>query len=144
MDILNEETLEQYLKTLSYTRLWLERGVLTAEMLALQIQFRNEQTNEEREENPEHFRLAAFRNFLEKRTFLSDDDLEHLILLATQDSERFMAGAALVEIFSAIQLTKAQFERLAEVLSGFGAWAERRVQKEREKFGLGNNLVDMM
>lgn len=128
---------EQQLSELGYTPRWMEYGVLTSEILALQ--YAHWKANEDGG-GAEHYRYASFRNFLHNKTALTDAECEQYAHLATIDGDSVMAGAAMVDILRMPILTEKQFLRLAEELSDYGAWTEKIIVKEREKFLRNRNL----
>ncbi len=125
---------EQQLSELGYTPLWMEYGVLTAEILALQHE--HWKTSQDIG-GVEHYRYASFRNFLQNKTTLTDTECKQYAHLARIDADSFMAGAAMVDILRMPNLTEKQFMYLAEELAGYGTWTEKIITKEREKFGVG-------
>lgn len=128
---------EQQLSELGYTPLWIEYGVLTAEILALQHEYCKASEDGSR---TEHYRYASFRNFLHNKTALTDLECEQYAHLARIDADSFMAGAAMVDILRMPNLTEKQFFRLAEELSGYGTWTEKIITNERVKFGIDQAL----
>ncbi|MCU0425686.1 MAG: hypothetical protein MUF71_08695 [Candidatus Kapabacteria bacterium] len=123
-----EQALETKLQALGYSPMWREYGVLDSEILHLQYSDFTQKRDDFPTESGEHYRYAAFRHYLGKHPTLSDAELEALIVLAEQDSERSMAVAALVDVVRMCELTEAQSLRLREVLSRFGAWSEKFLQ----------------
>jgi hypothetical protein len=123
------QSLETKLKTLGYSPMWLQYGVLNAEILLLQYSDFTENRDNSLPESGEHYRYATFRYYLGKHSHLTDTELDAVIVLAEQDSVRVMASAALVDILRMCHLTDAQFTRLREALSGFGVLSEKLLQQ---------------
>lgn len=118
--------LEQLLAELGYTPHWIEYGFLTAEILALQHAHWKASDDSS---TTEHYRYASFRNFLHNKTTFTDAECEQYTLLARNDADSFMAGAAMVDILRMPNLTEAQFMRLREDFSAFGSWTEKFIQQ---------------
>lgn len=119
--------IQSQLKILGYHQNWLDFGILTPEILTLQIaNFHNGD-----DKNTEHFRYGCFMDFIRRNEQFSDVQIEHFITLAQQDDDNLMAGSALKMLFESQKLTPTQFDKVKEVLPNFGDWAVKLIEKNR-------------
>lgn len=150
---MSDQELSRNLFKLGYTGQWLKCGLLTKEQLLVQI---NAYESEE-DKNTEHYRYAAFRNYLKNKETLSDAEFDNYLKIALSDEDTVMAGAALIDLFTNIVLSDTQFDKLITQMKAFGDWTKntlcrqtllRRLKHEplttelfRECFEKGDNLI---
>ena len=103
------DELEVALRTLRYSRKWLEYGLLNPSFLEMQL--RRFRTGEDG--NTELYRFAAFHQILAGEP-LSDLIVEQYLELTAIDPDRAMATSALYILCAYAPLTEQQLDRAAE------------------------------
>ena len=118
-------SLKMPLKTLGYSQKWLKFGLLDEEFLKFQyIEFQKSEDT-----NTEHYRYASFTNWMSSKTTFTDLEVAHFFDLATDDPDAFMAGAAVIALFTSSKITDTQFDWLKAKLPFFGEWTTKLIQK---------------
>lgn len=100
------------LSVLSYSDLWLKFGFLTEEVLNEQIKIF--ETSDDK--STEHYRYASFKKYLNSRDEFTVDEINKYLHLAKIDEDQMMAGAAVIDLFYALNLTDDQFNKICETL----------------------------
>jgi hypothetical protein len=123
---MTDKELTNKLAKFDYTNLWLDYGVLTIEHLIAQEQ----EFDNCNDKNTEHYRYGTFRYYLSSKTKLSDIEFDNYLKLTMDDKDVFMAGSATADLFSMIDLTQFQFQKLCEVIGHFGKWTNKVVIRQ--------------
>lgn len=123
---MRNQALTQQLATLGYTSRWLEYGLLTEALLAAQLST----FHSHEDPHTEHYRYAAFRNYLSEKYTLTDEELDRYMEIAMADKDRTMAGAAMVDLFTKTDLTQAQFQRLVAQMETLGTWTQSVIARQ--------------
>ncbi len=111
---------------LGYTSQWLEYGLLTEILLREQLRT----FAKAHDKNTDHYRYATFRNYLATKDSLTDLELNRYMELALFDHDNVMAGAALVDLFTKLNLSDDQFNKLTTQLKGLGDWTKNTVTRQ--------------
>lgn len=122
-------TIQNKLKRLGYSQLWLDSGVLTGESLEIQI---NELDLGE-DDNTEHYRYRTFSKYLNQHTSFDNDTLLQLLQLLQSDNDKSMAGSATVDLLRKSSLTNEQFNTVVSVLQTFGDWTIKQIDRARRQ-----------
>lgn len=122
---MNDQELHKHLLILGYTAKWLDYGLLTVPQLSEQLSVYGSSGDQHKE----HYRYAAFRNYLAGKETLTNEELARYIELAMADEDRTIAGAALVDVFK-MQLTQAQFNRLIAQMEKLGTWTQTVIARQ--------------
>ncbi len=117
--------LEKEMLRFGYTRKWFDSGILSEEKLLGQI----EAQRVEGDADYEHYRYAAFREWLKASTSADDHSVSCYIELALSDGNSIMAGSALADLMDAAWLTDSQFASVAEQITKFGGWTSKRISR---------------
>ncbi len=106
------EGIEAVLRELGYTREWLEAGVVGAECLRRQY----EEYLHSGDKNQEHYRAAAFDQFLQNKDSLSDAELEAILHLRDEgpDGCDLSQGRILGLLHSPLLLSDEQHDKLSK------------------------------
>jgi hypothetical protein len=120
---------EQQLDSLGYTPQWIAFDFLDEHTLTLQAN----NFEKDKHTSNEHYRYASFVHFLNQRIELTDEEIDRYLFLAENDGNRFMAGAAVVDLLRKPTLTSTQFDRVANKLRQFGDWAEKVIENEKNQ-----------
>jgi hypothetical protein len=123
---MKDNNLNDQLLKLGYSHKWLEFGLLTMELLHTQI-ITYEQ---DADENTEHYRYATFRNFLATKETLTVPEFDNYITLALSDEATTMAGAAMIDLFTKVNLTEVQFEKLVAQMIKLGDWTKDAIARQ--------------
>ncbi|MCC6761949.1 MAG: hypothetical protein IT252_12080 [Chitinophagaceae bacterium] len=123
---MTDKQLKNKLSKIGYTTLWLDYGVLTIDYLIEQEQtFDNSD-----DQNTEHYRYHTFRHYLSSKNKLSDIEFDNYLELTFADNDQLMAGSAAVDLFTKVNLTDFQFEKLSKSIGHFGEWTEKVVTRQ--------------
>ncbi len=114
---------------MGYTEKWVDYGFLTEEILI--NQFSEFQKGDSK--NAEHYRYGTFKYWLDPKNQFTNLEIEQFIELALEDSDQFMAGSALKELFTHPDISDHQFNLIKKELSKFGDWAIKLIQREELK-----------
>ena len=87
-------------------------GFLTEEELDEQI--RIFETSDDK--STEHYRYASFKKYLDSHRKLDDEGISKYLHLAEIDEDKMMAGAAVIDLFYALNLNDDQFNKICEKL----------------------------
>ncbi len=123
--VLSVRSLTKVLAKLGYSPLWLEYGLINE--YALQKQSQQYDTSSDK--NDEHYRYAAFRDFLAKRADLADTLLDKYIQLAQLDRDRTMAQSALILLIEWPHLTIFQLDYLRKHPAFTAPVVKRRIER---------------
>lgn len=126
------KTIKKHLATLGYSEKWLAYEMMTMKQLEQQIA----QYERKEDLNTEHYRYATFKRAINSIETFKDAQINHLIILMTEDADKTMAGSALVELLRKKHLTQTQFMRVEKALTGFGDWTHnviKRIKKQHEE-----------
>ncbi|MGI4872592.1 MAG: hypothetical protein ACRYFX_15620 [Janthinobacterium lividum] len=116
------------LATFGYSEQWLEYGILTTKFLTKQ--YRVFHSSEDK--HTEHYRYGAFRNFLDHRISLTDQELAGYLQLTLTDKYFIMGGAAAQDLFTEVALTTEQFEWVCKKIGEFpGDWTAKLLTRQR-------------
>lgn len=124
---MTEQQLTTKLQKLGYTQLWLESGVLTEEMLLEQEQEQLFDRGED--QNTEHYRYAACKHYLRSRESLTTSELERFFGLLQNDPDTYLAGSAVIDLFSFIELSDEQFSWLVGKVAALGDWTDKTITR---------------
>jgi hypothetical protein len=114
------------LKLLGYSSDWIAAGILTESEFASQLQ----EFPSGEDTNKEHYRFRTLANYLRNNETLSDNQVKHIIRLLRKDVDKSMAGSALLKLLSMPALTDKQFALISSVLTSFGSWTEKQIEKQ--------------
>ena len=116
------------LKLLDYSSDWIASGILTESEFASQLQefLSGEDTNKE------HYRFRTLTTYLRNNETLSDNQVKQIIRLLRKDIDKSMASSALLKLLSMPALTDRQFALISRVLTSFGSWIEKHIEKQQE------------
>ncbi len=123
---MNDQELSKYLSMLGYTTKWEEHGLLTRELLLDQISA----FHKSEDKHTEHYRYAAFRNYLAAKETLTNPEFDNYIEIALADQDRVMAGAALIDLFTKTHVSDDQFDKLIAHLKELGDWTKNTVTRQ--------------
>lgn len=115
------------LKLLGYSLDWIASGVLTESEFDSQLQefLSGEDTNKE------HYRFRTLTTYLKNNATLSDNQVKEIIRLLRKDIDKSMASSALLKLLSMPSLTDKQFALISRVLTSFGSWTEKHIEKQQ-------------
>ena len=117
---------KEHLLQFGYTQKWFDFGFLTETSLNSELI----QQKASGDSNYEHFRYATFKAWLRGRTFASDEDISNFADLVFSDPDKIMAGSALAYLMDTPWITDSQLEFLVQKAPAFGAWTEKRRQRQ--------------
>jgi hypothetical protein len=124
-----EKELSDTLARLGYSSSWLNYGVLTIELLIEQDQaFLTSD-----DENTEHYRYKTFNRYLHSKQQLTDIEFDNYLELTLSDKDLTMAGSAMKSLFTEINLTDNQFEKLCHTIRHLGKWTEKVIAAQKLK-----------
>lgn len=111
---------------LGYTQKWWDYHFLTPSILQQQL----EEYAKGEDGHTEHYRYWTFLNFLEGKEQLSQQEIEHFLELALEDSDSSMAGAVVKVLFCSSLLSPSQYQFIKSQLPNFGAWTEKLIARQ--------------
>lgn len=118
---------ENDLRLLEYNPLWLEYGVLTFDLLQTQVK----EFNTGEDDNTEHYRYAAFKNYLQTQSFLSDDILSKLFDIIKIDPDITMANSMALDLLKTKTLKEPHFKMVSDRLKElFGNDMQKYIDRE--------------
>jgi hypothetical protein len=123
---MTEKELIDKLAKIGYTTLWLDYNVLTIAYLVEQ----DHTFDNSDDQNTEHYRYQTFRHYLSSKGKLSDIEFDNYLRLTFSDNDTLMAGSAAVDLFTKVDLTDFQFEKLCKTIGHFGVWTEKVVTRQ--------------
>lgn len=131
------------LEKLGYTEKWIQYGIINVELLENQL----DEYHSSGDHNTEHYRYGAFLNWLKSKKGFTNKEIERYLELASEDSNKLMAGSAVKELFKSTLLTDEQFDQIKINLSQCGEWTNKLIQKETlkrriNKKSLSNELFE--
>jgi hypothetical protein len=109
------------LAKLGYSKNWVKFKFITKEIV-------EDQTNEFKlSEDPtaELLRFDSFMNWIESRNSFTQDEIDQFLVLALEDEDPLMAGAAVRELFSSPDLSDELFNYMITRLPEFGDWTKK-------------------
>ena len=111
---------------LGYSPDWFKYGIMDEKKLEMQLkEFENSD-----DENTEHYRYAAFLNWLQNKDSLSLQEIKNYIELAINDEIETMGGSAIKELFKSSILNEEQYEYVKGRLHEFGEWTKKLISRE--------------
>lgn len=114
------------LAKLGYSKNWVKFKFITKESV-------EDQTNEFKlSEDPtaELLRFDSFMNWIESRNAYTQDEIDQFLILALEDEDPLMAGAAVRELFSSTDLSHELFNYMITRLPEFGDWTKKLIHRE--------------
>lgn len=118
--------LSHKLSLLGYTSKWLDKGILTENLLDEQVLYYN--TGED--PNLEHYRYKTLIGYINKQNELTDQSLAQVLELIEQEQDVSMAASVAIYIMKKKALTEQQFQLVAQTLRKFGPWTEKEIYKQ--------------
>lgn len=139
---MTEQELAAKLEKLGYTRMWLEYGVLTEELLLEQDRL----FDRGEDQHTDHYRYSTCKQYLREKETLTTSELEHFFALLQQDPDTYMAGSAVIDVFNRIELTDEQFTWFVGKVVALGDWTEKTVLRQTflRKLRKGNLAEDLI
>lgn len=122
---------------LGYSTLWVEYGILNTDYFQDQ---ENRYVSSD-DKNSEHYRYQTLMNYLSAKTQLTDNEFENYLQIVYSDIDPTMAGSAAVSLFSKIELTEFQFEKLCNELCRFGDWTGKIITRQIIFRELGKGIL---
>jgi hypothetical protein len=119
--------LDPLLRKLGYGPEWLEYGLIDEALLRKQ----SDQYDSSDDKNTEHYRYAAFRDFLSKSAALDAMLIDRYIHLAQLDEDPTMAQSALILLAEHPHLTEAQLDYLSKHPAFAAPVVQRRIERIR-------------
>ena len=129
MQTVSNENIESKLLRLGYTKSWLLFNVLTSEVLDKQLS----ELDSGEDTNEEHYRYKIFCAYLELKTSLNNETVDHLISLLMEDADKTMAASASIQLLKHQYLTDEQFDKVRLFVREFGEWTESQIIKTESK-----------
>lgn len=83
-------------RTLEFTQKWIDLGIIAPEKL---VELETE-WNKGEDNNPEHYRWRAFRDFMNSKEYLGAKILRELYDLGKNDADSLMGGVMMVDVLS--------------------------------------------
>ena len=123
---MTNKELTDKLGKIGYTPLWLDYGVLTIDFLIEQEQ----SFDKGDDQNTEHYRYHAFRDYLNSKTNLDDLEFDNYLKLTLADTDPLMASSAAIDLFDKVDLTDFQFKKLCKTIGHFGKRTEQIVVRQ--------------
>lgn len=111
---------------LGYTKKWIAYNFLNKNILSQQLT----EFKKGGDQNIEHYRYASFVNWLDKKSKLTDQEVNHYLELAGEDVDVQMGGTAIKDLFVSPKITKQQFELIKSKLPEFGDWTKKLIARE--------------
>lgn len=124
-----DKELSDTLARLGYSSSWINYGVLTIELLIEQ----DHAILTSDDTNTEHYRYKTFNRYLHSKKQLTDIEFDNYLDLTLTDRDITMAGGAMKNLFTEINLTDKQFEKLCTVIGYFGKWTEKVIATQKLK-----------
>lgn len=103
------------LALLGYSALWLEAGLITSAFLDRQI----ETFNDGLDDHSEHYRYAAFLQWMDSKEYFTQDDISAFTVLIQEDGDSSMAESVAFRLLNHPHLTDEQFERLSSFIAEY-------------------------
>lgn len=122
-----DKELSNTLARLGYSSSWINYGVLTIEFLIEQ----DHAILTSDDTNTEHYRYKTFNCYLHSKKQLTDIEFDNYLDLTFTDRDITMAGGAMKNLFTEINLTDKQFEKLCTVIGYFGKWTEKVIATQK-------------
>ncbi len=115
------------LKLLEYSQIWLEHQLLTPDILSVQIlEFKKGE-----DPHTEHYRYKTFKSYLQNKTILTDETLTQIFEIIKIDNDDSMASAMGIDILKTKSLTDNQFTTVGDFLKEtFGDHMQNYIDKE--------------
>ncbi len=102
--------LEKAIKKLGYTNKWLDFGIITEDYLLKQY----DKINNSADNNPEHYRSAAFTDYLESKNRLTDQEIDNIFQLKEEGSEAFsLHTCRIIELIYSNLLSDSQLQSIS-------------------------------
>jgi hypothetical protein len=114
------------LASLGYTDKWIEYNFLDKKTFDLQLKA----FEQAEDKNTANFRYRTFINWLQAKSRLSNQEIEHFLELAMEDTDKLMAGNAIKELFTSSVISEGQFKSLTLKLPEFGDWTKKLITRE--------------
>ncbi len=89
----------------------------------------------------EHYRYAAFLNWVNQKDQFTDVEIEEYIELALNDPNGLMAGSAVKALFICPQISESQFHLIKQKLPKFGDWTNKLIRREDLKKTIKNEKL---
>lgn len=135
---LNLETLmEEKLRSLGYTRKWIESGILTEEVLESQVK----DVSGDGGVSNEHFRFSVLCNWLNEQIRASDSEIQYFLEVAVEDPDESMAGSSVEKLLHCSWLTDSQYLRVSNQLKGYGTWTLKSIERASLKRKLSHSSI---
>ena len=127
--IMADTTIQDKLLRLGYSQYWLDSGVLTIDSLEEQII----ELDFGEDNNTEHYRCRTLTNYFNTQTSFDSIVLKQVLQILQNDSDKLMAGSAMVDLLRKSSLTDEQFDTVTGVLRTFGDWTINPIDREQRK-----------
>lgn len=115
------------LKLLKYDQLWLDYGLLTTDLLITQVK----EFDSGKDQNLEHYRYNTFKNFLQAKSIISDEQIIKLFDIIKIDSDISMANSMALDILKTKILNDLQFNMVSDLLKQiFGDEMQKYIDQE--------------
>ena len=116
------------LRSLGYTPLWLDLGIVSPEFVLAQIA----ELEQSKDKNQEHYRCEGFQVFLDSRESLTDEEIEGILRLTDDGPDRCdLRTDRIIGVIHSDLLTDQQLDQLGALPEVREAPIQRRYERAR-------------
>jgi len=115
------------IEQLEYDKKWVDFGLLSLDKFREQLhRYRSGHDN-----NKEHYRYTTFKDFLNSKDTLTDQNIYQLFELIKVDNDKSMATTMGLDILKRKSLTQTQLDLVSSLLiESFGDYVKKYIDKE--------------